>query len=204
MTQTQRTFHGSYEKMRSYHSLCDVMAECHKCRGLNKRRGNWRDSTLAVFGSGNLDSEIMFTGQSACTRCQETGVPFTGGSGNFLDECLASINLIRRDVWITNILKCHTPNNRPSTPEEIENCRPYLEQEIRIIKPRLVVTLGRDALRCFDPSVQSVMKAAGKPFKAFGHVVYPLPHPAVPFRRPEYTSIYITEFKKILKVLEKI
>jgi len=203
MIQTKRVFHGSPEKLEKYNELCDVIAGCRKCPGLNRWNGDWNSSTLAVFGSGNLDAEIVFIGQSACKLCMKTGIPFTKGSGDFLDQCLESIGLTRKDVFITNVVKCHPPGNRPSKKEEIENCRPYLEQELSIIQPKLVVTLGRDALEWFKP-VKSVMDESGKVHRTLLYTLYSLPHPVVVLRRPELRDRYMKMFSRIPYILKEV
>ena len=113
---------------------------CHKCEGLNIK-----EVTENAPGFGNIRSKVMLIGQSLCTKCMATQIPFTGGSGTILDAVFKYLHIKKKDVYITNLLHCHPPGNRPSKPEEIKRCLPYLMKEIFIVKPKLIIPLGRDA-----------------------------------------------------------
>jgi len=122
---------------------------CMRCDGMNLPC-----QTEGAPGWGNLNSKIVIVGQSLCTDCMNTGIPFTRGSGYLLDAVLSLCALERKDVFITNLVHCHPPHNRPSTPKEIRNCAPFLLREIDIIRPELVVTLGTDARESFSKLIR--------------------------------------------------
>ena len=120
--------------------LATQIRGCTACPGMNIP-----EVTQAAPGYGSVHSPVMIVGQSLCGPCMATQIPFTGGSGRFLDRALTAANLAKADVFTTNVVHCHPPNNRPSLPHEIHNCRPYLAREIDIVAPRLIICLGRDA-----------------------------------------------------------
>lgn len=138
-------------------------------------------ATQLVMGEGSLDAKIVFVGEAPGKREDELGRPFVGASGKFLDEMLASIGLKREDVYITNIVKYRPPGNRDPLPEEKAEFAPYLLKQIQIIKPEVIVTLGRHALSFFKDDL-SISKVHGQPFKlkTATHNLYLLPlyHPA--------------------------
>jgi DNA polymerase len=117
---------------------------CKKCPGLNAT-----NQTETAVAFGDLNARIMLVGQSLCTACMNTGIPFTRGSGYLLDAVLKLLGLQRKDVLITNVIHCHPPHNRKSEKHEIRRCLPYLQQEINIVQPQLIVTLGADARESF-------------------------------------------------------
>ncbi|MBY0376836.1 uracil-DNA glycosylase, partial [Patescibacteria group bacterium] len=108
-----------------------------------------KTATRAVAGSGSVDAEIVFIGEAPGKKEDETGIPFVGAAGKFLDEMLAEIKLKREDIYITNIVKYRPPNNRDPLPQEKADCREWLLEELKIIKPRLIVFLGRHAMNNF-------------------------------------------------------
>jgi len=121
-------------------SLDKEILNCRKCKGMNIPC-----QTEAAPGWGNLNAKIVLVGQSLCTSCMNTGIPFTRGSGYLIDSALSLADLSRRDVLITNIVHCHPPHNRKSKDIEVHRCLPYLLRELEIVRPGLVVTLGADA-----------------------------------------------------------
>jgi uracil-DNA glycosylase family 4 len=117
-------------------ALAAEITQCTKCL-LHRGR------TKAVPGEGPANSEIMFIGEAPGFHEDQQGRPFVGAAGKFLEELLESIGLKRQDVYIANVIKCRPPGNRDPLPEEIEACEPYLDRQIELIQPRMVVTLGR-------------------------------------------------------------
>jgi uracil-DNA glycosylase len=129
--------------------LASRITSCTACAGMNIPA-----VTQAAPGYGSPHSPVVIVGQSLCGPCMATQIPFTGGSGRFLDRALAGAKLAKEAVFTTNVVHCHPPKNRPSLPHEIDNCRPYLDREIAIVEPRLMIGLGRDAraaLEHLDP-----------------------------------------------------
>ena len=124
----------------------------------------YKTAKQAVLGEGNPHAEVMFIGEAPGQKEDELGRPFVGAAGQFLDELLGTINLKRSDVYISNVVKFRPPENRDPTPEEKEQCMPWLKQEIAIIKPKVIVPLGRHALGHFFTKL-SITDGHGKPQK---------------------------------------
>jgi DNA polymerase len=165
-------------------------------------------ATQAVPGEGSAKSEIVFIGEAPGAKEDEEGRPFVGAAGKFLNEMLANINLKREDVYITNIVKYRPPNNRDPSSEEIESCQAWLSEQIKIIQPKIIVTLGRHALTHFLPD-KKISDAHGRAFrKTFPNigtlVFFALYHPAAALYNGSMREILIRDFRKIPKVLKKI
>ena len=126
-------------------------------------------ATQLVFGVGNPDAEIVFIGEAPGKNEDLKGEPFVGAAGKFLDEMLEMIGLKRPDIYITNIVKYRPPNNRDPLPEEKTDFMPYLESQLEVIQPKLVVTLGRHSLNCFLPDLQ-ISQVHGQPKRYKGSV----------------------------------
>lgn len=129
-----------FEKARTKKVLDRKIRFCKRCPGLNQK-----GTTESAPGWGSLSADIFFVGQSLCTQCMLTAIPFTEKSGYFLDVALRLSNLRRTDVFITNVVHCHPPRNRQSSNEEVNNCLPYLYDELNIVRPRVIFPLGKDA-----------------------------------------------------------
>ncbi len=125
--------------MHPFLSLQHEYHNCQRCPALCTSR------TQVVFGSGNQDADVLFLGEAPGFEEDKQGIPFCGASGKVLQELLASINLTRDDVFITNTILCRPENNRNPTKEEVENCRERLDQLIHILKPKVIVTIGNFA-----------------------------------------------------------
>lgn len=134
-------------------------------------------STQLVFGEGNPDAAIVFVGEAPGKNEDKRGVPFVGAAGKFLDEMLSLISLKRSDVYVTNIVKYRPPNNRDPLPQERSAFLKYLQKQIDIIKPRLIVTLGRHSMECFLPGLK-ISQVHGEPRFSNGYSYLPLYHPA--------------------------
>lgn len=156
-----------------------------------------------VPGSGNPDADVMLVGEAPGKSEDEQGKPFVGAAGRFLEEMLATINLTRKDVFITNIVKYRPPNNRDPKLEEIEMFMPYLFKQVEIIKPFLIATLGRFSMNVFLPSLK-ISQAHGQPKRKAGQVYLPLYHPAAALYNGGMRKTLISDFKKIPQILEMI
>lgn len=160
-----------------------------------------------VMGEGNVDADIVFIGEAPGKNEDEQGLPFVGAAGKFLAEMLAGINLERKDVYITNIVKYRPPNNRDPLPEEKKAFWPYLAQQLEIIQPKLVVTLGRHSMEYFLPE-QKISAIHGEPKRiTFGEhklVVLPLFHPAAALYNGSMRQTLIDDFAHIPRVLEQL
>lgn len=137
-----------FEKARQKVSLDRKIRNCKRCKGLNLT------NTQSAPGFGNLNSEIVFVGQSLCTQCMKTQIPFTEKSGYLLDAAIELSGFHRIDFFITNIEHCHPPNNRTSTSQETRNCLPFIKAELRIVKPKAIITLGSDAAKALIGNVR--------------------------------------------------
>ena len=179
--------------------------DCKKCP-LYKTRKN------PVLGEGSLKARIMFIGEAPGYNEDLLGKPFVGRAGKFLDELLDSINLSRNEIFITNILKCRPPNNRNPLESEIKACSPYLNEQINIIKPRIIVTLGnfstRFILKKFSISPQQITKIHGKVFRIknliYDVIVIPMFHPAAALYNPNMKQTMFDDFKILREELNKI
>jgi len=129
----------SSRKLQLKERLDKKIAKCKQCPGMNIRR-----ITQSAPGFGNVNSPIMMIGQSLCHECMKTQIPFTGGSGLIVDRILNELKILKKDIFITNLLHCHPIGNRPSRPNEIKNCLPYLIKEINIVKPKIIIGFGTD------------------------------------------------------------
>jgi uracil-DNA glycosylase len=154
-----------------------------------------------VFGDGNPDAEIIFIGEAPGRNEDETGLPFVGAAGKFLDELLASINLERRDVYITSILKYRPPKNRDPKPEEKAEFWPYLSAQLKVIQPKLIVTLGRHSTNCFLPDVQ-ISKVHGQPLTWEGYTLLPLYHPAAALYNGKMRQTLIDDFAAVASIIK--
>lgn len=161
------------------------------------------NATQLVFGVGSPEAEIVFIGEAPGKQEDLKGEPFVGAAGKFLDEMLEMIGLKRADIYITNIVKYRPPNNRDPLPEEKEAFLPYLESQLEIIQPKLVVTLGRHSLNCFLPDL-SISKCHGQPKRYKGRVYLPLFHPAAALYNGGMRQTLIDDFALIPAILEKI
>ena len=123
----------------------EEVIECKKCN-LSRTRKN------AVPGEGPTEASIMFIGEAPGAKEDDTGIPFVGRAGNLLEKMFSNIPIFREDVFITNIVKCRPPSNRNPLDIEIESCTPYLINQINLINPRIIVTLGKYALLHFRPT----------------------------------------------------
>jgi len=165
-------------------------------------------ATQAVPGEGNADAEILFIGEAPGKNEDLQGKPFIGAAGKFLSTMLASINLKREDIYITNVVKYRPPDNRDPLPEEIEACMPWLHEQIKIIRPKIIVTLGRHAMEHFIPG-QKISEAHGQTFsRTFDDIgeqfFFSLYHPAAALYNGGMRKTLLDDFKKIPAVINDI
>ncbi|MEA3273543.1 MAG: uracil-DNA glycosylase [Patescibacteria group bacterium] len=177
------------------------LQNCQKC-GLGKTRTN------LVFGEGSSQADLMFIGEGPGQREDELGKPFVGAAGKLLDEMLESIDLTREEVYIANVVKCRPPGNRDPLPDEVKACWPYLEQQLKEIKPKLIILLGRHSLERFLPG-QKISQAHGqalrRDFPGIGKQVFFVAyHPAAALYQGSLKTTLLEDFKRIPRILEKI
>ena len=156
--------------------IANEVAVCHRCLLHHSRK-------LAVPGEGPVDAEIMFIGEGPGFHENEQGRPFVGAAGKYLEELLAKINLKREDVYIGNVVKCRPPNNRDPLPDELAACSDFLERQIQVISPKVIVTLGRYSMARFLPNAK-ISDVHGQSYRIKGHLVVPMFHPAAALHQP--------------------
>jgi len=144
----------------------------------------------------------MLIGEGPGFNENEQGRPFVGAAGKFLEQLLASIQLTRGDVYITNVVKCRPPNNRDPQPDEIAACATYLERQLELVQPKVVVTLGRFSMARWFPG-QSISRIHGQA-QQFGRMwVYPCFHPAAALHQERYKALIEEDFRKLPVVLAR-
>ena len=181
--------------MSDFDALERRVNACTRCTLSQKR-------TNAVPGEGSRSADVVFVGEGPGFHEDQQGRPFVGPAGRLLDELLASVGLDRKDVYITNMVKCRPPNNRDPLPGEIEACKPYLDEQIELIAPKVIVALGRYSFSRFFPD-EPIGKARGKPRPWNGLVIYPMYHPAAALRNGSLRSALERDFQNLIPLLEK-
>lgn len=168
------------EKKHSLENLLKLVGSCHKCE-LGKTRTN------PVFGCGSASAKIIFVGEAPGYHEDQQGIPFVGRAGKLLDQLLKRIGLDRSQVYIANVLKCRPPDNRDPLIEEIDLCRSYLEQQITIIEPEAICTLGNFATKLLTGKPDGITRVHGRPQPCSGFektFIYPVYHPAAALYTP--------------------
>ena len=173
--------------------LHEQIKQCTAC-GLCQGRTN------VVPGEGPEHPRIMFIGEGPGFHEDRQGRPFVGPAGKFLEELLATIELTREEVYITNIIKCRPPGNRDPLPEEVQQCSSWLEQQIELLAPELIVTLGRHSMARFFPK-QTIGKMHGKFGTVDGQKVFAMYHPAAALHQQRLRDTLIEDMKKIPEAL---
>lgn len=176
--------------------LSELYAQIRNCTRCSLSQGR----TRAVPGEGPEDAELMFIGEAPGFHEDRSGRPFVGAAGKFLDELLASIDVRRDQVYIANVIKCRPPGNREPLSNEIEACRPYLDRQIALIRPRLVVTLGRFSMARYFPGAK-ISAIHGQPRKIGGVIYYPMFHPAAALHQPGLRRTVEEDMQKIPRLL---
>jgi DNA polymerase len=163
--------------------------------------------TKTVFGAGNADAQLMFVGEAPGAEEDKQGLPFVGRAGAFLTELLEGIGMKRDEVFIANTLKCRPPGNRDPEPEEIDSCHPWLEQQVQLIQPRVIGTLGNFATKLLTANPTGITKVRGTPQEHMlaGRPLYMLPlfHPAAGLRTPRVAEQLREDFAQIPALLER-
>jgi len=153
---------------------------------------------------GPADSRIMIVGEAPGQNEDQQGEPFVGAAGKLLDQLLRGIGLSRADVFITNILKCRPPGNRDPQPAEVQECSPYLEQQLRLIKPEVVLVLGRHALARLLPGYESISRLHGKVVVKDGVTYIPIYHPAAALYNSFLMGPLEQDFKAVKAYLDRV
>jgi uracil-DNA glycosylase len=179
---------GVYERARS----------CETC-ALHQTRTN------VVFGAGNADAELMFIGEAPGANEDKMGLPFVGQAGKLLDKLLGEIGLERGDVFIANVLKCRPPDNRDPHPQEIEACQGYLRQQVELIEPTVICTLGNFSTKLLRADTTGISRLHGHDeVRIIGSRavrLYPLYHPAAALYTPSMLDTLRSDFQRIPQLL---
>jgi DNA polymerase len=164
-----------------------------------------REATNLVMGDGNVDADILLIGEAPGKNEDLSGLPFVGAAGRFLDEMLSGVGISRNDIYITNIVKYRPPGNRDPLTDEKKAFWPYLVRQLDVIKPQVVVTLGRHSMEYFLPN-QKISMIHGQPKRiAFGEqklVIVPLYHPAAALYNGGMRNTLIEDFNKLPKIID--
>ena len=174
------------------HSLKD----CQRCRLSSGR-------TQVVFGTGNPHASIMFVGEAPGFYEDKQGIPFVGAAGKLLNELLESAGLSRTDIYIANVIKCRPPDNRDPLPDEVETCKPFLFQQIELIKPKVVCTLGNFAMQTLLGKKVGIMKMRGQAFQVQDFFVFPMLHPAAALHQGNLNEPLREDFRKLKAFLDR-
>jgi DNA polymerase len=185
--------------------LNDIENEVKNC----KKCGLWEDRNNYAFGEGDPNAEIVFVGEAPGREEDKRGKPFIGSAGKVLSKTLEKAGLKRKDVYITNILKCRPPNNRDPLPEEVKSCSPYLIRQIESIRPKVIVCLGKHAssfiLELFGLDFSSISRDRGRVYKlskwGLDLFVVPTYHPAATLYRVQLKESFENDIRKIAEML---
>ncbi len=167
-----------------------AIASCTECKLAEGR-------TRAVPGEGAHDAEVMFIGEGPGYYEDQQGRPFVGAAGKFLDELLGTVGWERKDVYITNTVKCRPPSNRDPQDDELDICESlYLRRQVQLVNPTLLVTLGRFSLTRLFPR-QSISRAHGQLLYKDGLAVYPIYHPAAALHQQRLRDVIVQDFRNL-------
>ncbi|HVS33192.1 MAG TPA: uracil-DNA glycosylase [Thermoanaerobaculia bacterium] len=178
----------------SLEQLAAVASVCTRCRLATTR-------TQVVFGVGNSNADLMFIGEAPGRDEDLKGEPFVGRAGQLLTDIIKAMKLTRDDVYIANVIKCRPPENRNPEPDELDECRPYIRSQIEMIKPKVIVTLGKVALQSLSGRAHAISAARGQWTELDGIKVMPTYHPAYLLRTPSAKKDVWNDMKKVMSEL---
>ncbi|MBH0201481.1 MAG: uracil-DNA glycosylase [Nitrospira sp.] len=177
--------------------LAKSLVGCERCKLAKLGRSQ------VVFGVGNPHASIMFVGEAPGFNEDQKGEPFVGAAGKLLNDLLASAGLSRDHIYIANVIKCRPPNNRDPEPDEVETCKPFLMQQIQLIRPKLVCTLGNWATQTLLERKVGITKVKAQAFYMKDFVLFPLLHPAAALHQGNLLPTLKEDFKKLKEFLDK-
>jgi DNA polymerase len=171
------------------------LGECTRCKlsGLGRRQ--------IVFGVGNPSADLMFVGEAPGADEDVQGEPFVGRAGQLLTKIIESIGLRREDVYIANVIKCRPPGNRNPEPDEVEQCEPFLFRQIDVIRPKVIVALGKFAAQSLLRTVEPITRLRGREFTWREATLIPTYHPAYLLRNPSAKRDVWEDMKKVRGIL---
>lgn len=173
------------------------LGDCTRCKlhGLGRRQ--------IVFGVGNPEADLMFVGEAPGADEDIQGEPFVGRAGQLLTKIIEAIGLKRDDVYIANVIKCRPPNNRNPEPDEVEQCEPFLFRQIDVIKPKVIVALGKFAAQCLLKTTEPITRLRGREYKYRDAILIPTYHPAYLLRTPSAKRDVWEDMKKVRAILRQ-
>ncbi len=172
--------------------------QCRRCKLAEGR-------TNVVFGVGNPSAELMFIGEAPGYNEDIQGEPFVGAAGKLLDKViLEQTGYTRKEIYITNVVKCRPPNNRDPETDEIIACNPFLSKQIELIKPLVICTLGNFATKTILDSKEGISRLRGSVFSKFGAKIIPTYHPAAILRNMNLLPNFERDIKKAFELLDEI
>ena len=177
-----------------------LRSECENCRAceLHTTRTN------CVFGTGNVDADLLFVGEAPGDNEDKTGIPFVGRAGQLLDQYLYAVDIPRESVYIANILKCRPPKNRDPLPTEEDACMDFLRRQVKLIRPKIIVCLGRiAAMRLIRPDYK-ITKEHGEWVQKGNFLITAVYHPALLLRDPRRKEEMLVDMKKIKEKLDEL
>ena len=173
----------------------DLGEDCSRCKlhTLGRRQ--------VVFGVGNPEADLMFVGEAPGADEDIQGEPFVGRAGQLLTKIIEAIGLERKDVYIANVIKCRPPGNRNPEPDEVEQCEPFLFRQVDIIRPRVIVALGKFAAQCLLKTDAPITRIRGREFTYRDAILIPTYHPAYLLRNPSAKRDVWEDMKKVRAIL---
>jgi len=183
--------------MMTLQELSQSLHNCQRCKLSKLGR------TQVVFGVGNPNATIMFVGEAPGFYEDKQGEPFVGAAGKLLNDLLRSAGLSRSEIYIANVIKCRPPNNRDPEPDEVETCKPFLLQQIDLINPKLVCTLGNWATQTLLGKKVGITKVRGRAIRLDKFVVFPLLHPAAALHQGNLREPLEEDFRKLKAYLDQ-
>jgi len=177
--------------------LAKSLHNCQRCKLAKLGR------TQVVFGVGNPHASIMFVGEAPGFHEDQKGEPFVGAAGKLLNDLLQSAGLSRNEIYIANVIKCRPPNNRDPEQDEVETCKPFLLEQIQLIRPRLVCTLGNWATQTLLERKVGITKVKAQAFYMKDFVIFPLLHPAAALHQGNLLEPLKEDFKKLKEFLDR-
>ena len=186
-----------HQTLTPLQELAKSLHNCQRCTLAKLGR------TQVVFGVGNPHATIMFVGEAPGFNEDQQGEPFVGAAGKLLNDLLQSAGLPRADIYIANVIKCRPPNNRDPEPDEVETCKPFLMQQIDLIRPKLVCTLGNWATQTLLERKVGITKVRGQAFYLKNFVLFPLLHPAAALHQGGLLEPLREDFKKLKEFVDR-
>jgi len=178
-------------------ALAAIEAQIRKCTQCPLHKGR----TQTVPGAGPLDPNLMFIGEAPGFHEDQQGIPFVGASGKFLNELLDKAGIDRTRVYISNVIKCRPPGNRDPLPSEVAACKGYLDQQIALIRPQVIVTLGRYSMERAFPN-EKVSVVHGRVRQVGDLIYFPMYHPAAALHMPSLRAIVAADFARLRELLD--